>query len=122
MENRTMPTTAGLGPMKAVGTMQRTVKNNRKGSRRPPRSLKAPRIGDTMAFRATLRATAIDTTTLPSRSPKRLALVAHRPIAVETTANEKIVFAKSYKAHAIGTIARPLGVSAARPRPVRWID
>jgi hypothetical protein len=29
------------------------------------------------------------------RSPNRLVSVAHRPIAVDTTANEKIVFAKS---------------------------
>ena len=86
---------AGLGPIRAVGTMHRIVKNNRNGRRRPPRSLSAPRIGETIALRATLIATAIDTTRFPSRSPKRLASVAHSPIAVDTTANEKIVLAKS---------------------------
>src|SRR6476469_5300899 len=99
--------------------MHRAVKNRRKGSRRPPRSLSAPRIGDTIALSATLIATAIETTRLPSRSPKRLASVAHRPMAVETTAYEKIVLAKSYRDHARGSAARPLGLSAARPRPGR---
>jgi hypothetical protein len=43
-------------------------------------------------------------------------LTRYSPIAPETTANEKMVFAKSYSAHDAGTIARPLGVRAARPR------
>jgi hypothetical protein len=38
-------------------------------------------------------------------------------MAPDTTANEKIVLAKSYRAHEAGTIARPLGVRAASPRP-----
>jgi len=37
-------------------------------------------------------------------------------MAPETTANEKMVFAKSYIAHVAGTIARPLGVMPASPR------
>ena len=37
-------------------------------------------------------------------------------MAPDTTANEKIVFAKSYSAQDAGTIARPLGVSAPSPR------
>ncbi len=37
-------------------------------------------------------------------------------MAPDTTANEKMVLAKSYNAHEAGTIARPLGVSPARPR------
>ena len=37
-------------------------------------------------------------------------------MAPDTTANEKIVLAKSYSAQATGTIARPLGVSPASPR------
>jgi hypothetical protein len=40
-------------------------------------------------------------------------------MAVETTANEKIVFAKSYTAHAAGSVARPVGLSAPRPPPAR---
>lgn len=39
-------------------------------------------------------------------------------MAPDTTANVKIVLAKSYSAQAAGTIARPLGVIAARPRGV----
>ena len=52
--------------------MHSAVKNSRNGIRRPPRSLSAPRIGETIALRATLTATAIETTSLPSRSPNRL--------------------------------------------------
>jgi hypothetical protein len=37
-------------------------------------------------------------------------------MAPDTTAKLKMVFAKSYKAHEAGTIARPLGVRAPRPR------
>ena len=37
-------------------------------------------------------------------------------MAPDTTAKLKIVLAKSYRAHAAGTIARPLGVRPARPR------
>ena len=44
-------------------------------------------------------------------------------MAPDTTAKLKIVFAKSYRAHAAGTMARPLGVRAARPRALgRWAD
>jgi hypothetical protein len=81
--------------MSAVGTTQRTVKNNRNGSRLPPRSLSAPRIGETTALRPTLTATATLKNRLPSRGPNRSGLISHRPIAPDTTANEKIVLAKS---------------------------
>ena len=37
-------------------------------------------------------------------------------MAPDTTANEKIVLAKSYSAHEAGTMARPLGVIPASPR------
>ena len=37
-------------------------------------------------------------------------------MAPDTTAKVKMVLAKSYSAQAAGTIARPLGVIAARPR------
>jgi hypothetical protein len=43
------------------------------------------------------------------------------PIALDTTTNEKIVLAKSYRAHDAGTIARPEGVSPPSP-PYRGRD
>jgi hypothetical protein len=57
---------------------------------------------------------------LPSRGPNRSKLMSHTPIALDTTANEKIVFAKSYSAHDAGTIARPDGVSAPSPLGCGW--
>ena len=101
--------------MKKVAPMHTAVKKSRKGIRRPPRSDKAPRIGETSALIPTLTAIATDSSRLPSRSPNRSSLIKYSPIAPETTANEKIVFAKSYNAQATGTIVRPLGVSPARP-------
>ena len=102
--------------MKNVATMHMAVKNRRNGIRPPPRSEKAPRIGDTRALMPTLTTIAIDSSALPSRSPNWRSLTRYSPIAPDTTANEKIVFAKSYSAHEAGTIARPVGVSPARPR------
>ena len=66
----------------------------------------------------TLTTTATLSSTLPSRSPNWVSSVSHRPIAPDTTAKLKIVFAKSYRAHATGTIGRPLGVSF--PSLERW--
>ena len=93
--------------MNAVGTMHSEVKNSRYGIRRPPRSVRAPRIGETRALSPTLTTTATLRMKLPSRSPNRPSATSHRPIAQDTTANEKIVFAKSYSAHATATRARP---------------
>jgi hypothetical protein len=45
--------------MIAEGTMVSTVKKSRNGSRRPPRSLIAPRTGETRALSPTLTATAM---------------------------------------------------------------
>src|SRR5262245_13037737 len=84
--------------------------------RRPPaRSLTAPRTGETSAFRPTLAMIATLSRMLPSRSPNRRSSVSHRPIAPDTTAKLKIVFAKSYRAQPIGTIGRPDGVSPPSP-------
>ena len=47
-----------MKPMIDEGTMTRTVKKSRKGNRRPPRSLIAPRTGEKMALRPTLMTTA----------------------------------------------------------------
>ena len=85
--------------MKNVAPMHRAVKPSRKGIRRPPQSENAPRTGDTAAFSATLMMIASDSTTLPSRSPNWLSLIRYSPIAPDTTANENIVFAKSYSVH-----------------------
>ena len=92
--------------MTAVGTMHSAVKNSRNGSLRPPRSLSAPRIGETSALRPTLRATATLSTSWPGPAPKRLSSVSHRPIAPDTTAKLKIVLAKSYIAHATWALGR----------------
>jgi hypothetical protein len=62
----------------------------------------------------TLSATDTARSTPPSRGPNWS--LRYKPIAPETTAKLKIVFAKSYRDHAVGTIARPLGVRPARPR------
>ena len=64
--------------------------------------------------------TATDSRTFPSRSPNRS--IRYSPIAPDTTANEKIVLAKSYSAQETGTIARPLGVSPASPRRGTGVD
>ena len=84
--NRIAPTTAGLGPMSELGMIVRTVKNNRNGSRRPPRSDSAPRNGETRALRPTLIAMATPWMSWPGPAPNRASEVSHRPIAVDTTA------------------------------------
>ena len=107
----------GTSAMKNVVPTHTAVKNSRNGIRPEPRSDSAPRIGDTSALSPTLATTAIDSRTFPSRSPNWASLTRYRPIAPDTTANEKIVLAKSYSAHETGTIVRPLAVIPARPRP-----
>ncbi len=107
----------GTSAMKNVVATHRAVKNSRNGIRPDPRSDSAPRIGETIALSPTLATTAIDSRTLPSRSPNWASLTRYSPIAPDTTANEKIVLAKSYSAHETGTIVRPLAVIPARPRP-----
>ena len=114
MMNRTRPSTAGTLAMKKVAAMHCTVKSRRKGIRRPPRSDRAPRIGDTIALMPTLTATDTASNTPPSRRPNWS--VRYSPMAPDTTAKLKIVLAKSYRAHDAGTMARPLGVRAPRPR------
>ena len=52
----------------------------------------------------TLATTAMDSQAFPSRSPNRS--TRYSPMAPDTTANEKIVLAKSYSAHEAGTMAR----------------
>ena len=100
--------------MKNVAPMHNAVKNSRNGMRPGPRSENAPRIGETSALIPTLTTIAIDSHRLPSRSPNWS--TRYSPIAPDTTANEKMVFAKSYSAHEAGTTARPDGVSPASPR------
>ena len=89
------PTTAGVGPMIADGTMVSTVNRNRNGMRRPSRSESAPRSGETRALMPTLTAIVMPRTSWPRPGPNRSSEVSHRPMAVDTTAYEKIVFAKS---------------------------
>ena len=96
--------------------MHRTVNARRNGSRRPPRSESAPRIGDTIALSPTLTTIPRLRRKLPFFSPNWFVSVSHSPIAPETTAKLKIVLAKSYRAHAAGTRALPDGVSAASDR------
>ncbi len=72
--------------MIAEGTIVRTVKKSRNGRRRPPRSLSAPRIGETRAFKPTLTAIAIPWMSCPGPWPKRVSAVSHSPIAVDTIA------------------------------------
>src|SRR5919106_11997 len=114
MTNSAMPTVGGTSAMANVEPMHSAVKSRRNGIRRPPRSEIAPRIGDTTALSPTLSATDTPSKTPPSRGPNWL--FRYSPIAPDTTAKLKMVFAKSYKDQAAGTIARPLGVRAARPR------
>jgi hypothetical protein len=80
--------TGALNPMKAAGTIVRTVKRKRKrkGRRRPPRSLRAPSGGDTRALIPTETTTQIVMTSWPMSCPKRSGSVSQRPIAVDTTA------------------------------------
>ena len=99
--------------MKNVVPMHRAVKNSRNGIRPAPRSENAPRIGETRALMPTLATTAMDSQAFPSRSPNRS--TRYSPMAPDTTANEKIVLAKSYRAHEAGTMALPLGVSRGKP-------
>ena len=106
--------------MKNVAPMHSAVKNSRNGIRPVPRSESAPRTGETRALIPTLMTTAIDSTRSRRGSPNWS--TRYSPIAPDTTANEKIVLAKSYSAHDAGTIARPLGVSAPSPRAVRGAD
>src|SRR5687768_4609256 len=73
----------------------------------------APRISDTIALSRTLAAAATPNQNCPSAGPRRS--MTHSPIAYDTTEYVKIVLARSYRAHATGTTARPLGVRAARP-------
>ena len=96
--NRARPRIAGTSAMKNVEPMHSSVKNNRNGIRRPPRSENAPRIGETRALSPTLTTIAIDRKAFPSRSPNWLSLTRYNPIAPDTTAKLKIVFAKSYSA------------------------
>ncbi len=114
MMKRTTPSSGVKSAMKNVAPMHSAVKPSRYGIRRPPRSENAPRIGDTSALMPTLIATATASSTPPSRSPNRS--LRYSPIAPDTTAKLKIVFAKSYSDQAAGTIARPDGVRPARPR------
>ena len=72
--------------MTAEGTIVRAVKKRRNGRRRPPRSLMAPRIGETRALSPTLVATAMPWTSCPVAWPKRESSVSHSPIATDTTA------------------------------------
>src|SRR5215207_4070230 len=110
--NRTSPiAAASVTAIRAVATTVIAVKTRRYGSRRPPRSLTAPRIGDTIALSSTLAAAARPNQNCPSAGPRRS--IVHRPIAYDTTEYVKIVLARSYKAQATGTTARPLGVRAA---------
>ena len=62
--------TAALTPMTAAGTIVRIVKKSRNGSRRPPRSLRAPRGGDTSALMPTETTMQIVWTSWPRSWPK----------------------------------------------------
>ena len=85
-------------------------------------------MGETSALRPTLTTTATLSTKFPSRSPNRESETSQSPIALDTTANEKIVLAKSYSDHATATRALPDAVSppsrASKPiprlRPGSW--
>ena len=89
--------------------MHSAVNPSRNGIRRPPRSENAPRTGDTAALMPTLITIASDSTTLPSRSPNWASLIRYSPIAPDTTANENIVFAKSYRVQAPCATGRRFG-------------
>ena len=116
--NRATPTTGGTSAMKNVAPMHSAVKPSRNGIRRPPRSENAPRTGDTAALMPTLITIASDSTTLPSRSPNCVSLIRYSPIAPDTTANENIVFAKSYRVQAPCATGRRFGSRA----PVAIVD
>ena len=66
----------------------------------------------------TLITIASDSTTLPSRSPNWVSLIRYSPIAPDTTANENIVFAKSYRVQAPCATGRRFGSRA----PVAIVD
>src|SRR5829696_780406 len=92
-----------IGPATAitsVGAMANDVNASRNGSRCPPRSDSAPRIGDTIALMPTLTATDTLKASWPTAGPNWSGRMSHRPMAYERTANEKIVLAKSYSAQA----------------------
>ena len=72
--------------MSADGTMVRTVKKRRNGSRRPPRSEIAPRNGEMRALIPTLTAMATPWASWPGPCPSRESSVSQSPIAVETMA------------------------------------
>src|SRR5215207_10832618 len=110
--NSTRPiAAASVKAIRAVAMTVIAVKTSRYGNRRPSRSLTAPRIGDTIALSRTLAAAATPNQNCPSAGPRRS--MVHRPIAYDTTEYVKIVLARSYRAQAAGTTARPLGVRAA---------
>ena len=64
----------------------------------------------------TLITIASDSTTLPSRSPNCVSLIRYSPIAPDTTANENIVFAKSYRVQAPWATGRRFGSRAPSAR------
>src|SRR3954447_24286712 len=116
--NSSVPRSGPLSPMTAVGATHSAVNASRNGSRRPPRSDSAPRTGETMAFTPTLIRTARPSTSCPVAGPNRASSISHRPIAPDTIANEKMVFAKSYRVHAAWARGRRLrgsGASTAAP-------
>src|SRR3954468_6970388 len=113
--NSSTPRTGPLMPITAVGPMHSAVKASRNGRRRPPRSESAPRTGDTIALSPTLTMIAIDSTACPVAAPNRESAVSHSPMVLDTIANEKIVFAKSYSAHDAFARVRRLGSAAAGP-------
>jgi len=77
---------AGTSAMAVVARTHWAVKKARNGSRRPPRSLTAPRTGETTALMPTLTALATPNQNCPSPGPRRS--TAHRPIAYDTMAYE----------------------------------
>ena len=111
--NRSTPRIGPLMPITAVGATHSAVNASRNGSRLPPRSESAPSTGDTIALRPTLTMIAIDSTAWPVAGPNRESSVSHRPIAPDTIANEKIVFAKSYSDQAAFARVRRFGSCAA---------
>ena len=91
--------------MNEVAPTHNAVNASRNGRRWPPRSESAPRTGETMALSPTLTTMPTLSRKLPSRSPNCPVSVSHSPMAPDTTAKLKIVFAKSYIAQAAGTRA-----------------
>ncbi len=100
--------------MSAVAITMIAVKTARKGLRRPMRSLMAPSTGETAALTSTDALTAIVNQSMPTPSPRKR--MAHRLIANETIAKEKIVLAKSYSAQASAARGLPLLVRPPRRR------